>query len=125
MATRNDRFPSKYLKASDLNGDTLATIAQVVEELLGEEKQSKPVAYFREEHVKPYPLNVTNWDFAAALSGKADDKEWAGLRVLLVPTRVMFKKELRDTIRFAAPPSTKRQAPSKPSIHAVADEEEI
>ena len=115
MATRNDRFPGKYLKASDLDGDTLATIARVSEELLGEEREPKPVAYFREEHLKPYPLNRTNWDFCAALSGKPDDQQWSGLPVLLRTTRVMFRKELVETIRFAAPPATKRQTTPRPS----------
>lgn len=114
MATRNDRFPSKNMKASDLSGDTLATIARVTEEQVGVEREVKPVAYWREEHLKPFIMNATNWDFAAALSGKADDQQWAGLRVLLTVTKVMFSKKLTDTIRFAAPPA-KRQAPPKRS----------
>jgi hypothetical protein len=112
MATRQERFPSKYMRASDLTEDTVATILKVVEEQIGEERETKPVAYWREPNLKPYPLNVTNWDACAALSGKADDQQWGGLRVLLTKTQVMFKKELRDTIRIVAPPAPPKARPA-------------
>ena len=112
MATRNERFPSKFLKSADLTEDTLATIAKVVEEQIGEERESKPIVYWRERDLKPYPLNATNWDACATLSGKEDDQRWGGLRVLLTKTQVMFRKELRDTIRIVAAPKAATVPPA-------------
>ena len=110
MPTRNDRFPSKYLSAADLHGETVATIDRVVEELVGVERKAKAVAYFREP-LKPYPFNVTNWDSVAALSGRKHDRDWAGVQVRLVPTKVTFKNEVHDSIRIAPPLALRQPVP--------------
>ena len=110
MATRNERFPSKYMSAGDLTEDTVATILKVVDEQVGDKRENKPVAYWRERHLKPYPLNKTNWDACAALSGKDDDQQWGGLRVLLTKTTVLFQGEVKPTIRIVAPPAPPRPA---------------
>ena len=53
----NNLFPSKYLRAGDLDGDTPATMKSlIIEEVNGE---NKPVLHFREP-VKKMVLNVTN-----------------------------------------------------------------
>jgi hypothetical protein len=62
MATKNDVFPSKFLKASDLKGQPMVlTIAKAPLETLkyqGKEEQ-KTVLYFKETK-KLLPLNVSN-----------------------------------------------------------------
>ena len=45
---RTDAFPSKYLKAADLNGQDLdVTIGSLEQEEIGKEKTEKNVLYFR------------------------------------------------------------------------------
>ena len=63
MATRNDVFPSKYLKASDLDGTplTVTIVSAPLETLKNPEgkEQTKTVLYLRGTK-KLLPLNVTN-----------------------------------------------------------------
>src|SRR4026209_2145377 len=75
-------FPSKYVKAADLNGKTVTlTIAKLVVEELGHsaEKEKKPVLYFQKA-TKGLVLNRTNAMTIAGLYGdEADD--WPGKRI--------------------------------------------
>ena len=64
MAKRNEIFPSKYLKATDLAGKPLVVeIERAPTETLGSgnDAEEKTVLYFR-DGAKPLPLNMTNWD---------------------------------------------------------------
>ena len=82
MAKRNEIFPSKYLKASDLAGKPLEVeIKDAPTETLGSgsDAETKTVLYFR-NGVKPLPLNMTNWDAVAAIAGD-DTNDWPGHRV--------------------------------------------
>ena len=76
----SDVFPSKFLKASDLQGhEPIVTIASVVMEELQDGK--KPVAYFAGKE-KGLVLNRTNWGMLEFLYGDESDA-WVGQKIQL------------------------------------------
>ena len=77
----SDVFPSKYLKAADLDEDVELTIRSVVlEELKSEDgSEQKPICYF-EEGERGLLLNKTNWNALAQQFGDESDA-WAGKTV--------------------------------------------
>ena len=98
--TIDDLFPSKYLKSSDLNGDTPLTIKAVVVEDVRErsgDTKEKAVPYF-EELEKGLPLNKTNAQMIASLYGK-DLDERTGKMITLYVTSVSTPEGLKDGIR--------------------------
>src|SRR5258707_9094821 len=104
MATRNEIFPSKHSKASDLAGKPLgAEIERAPTETLGSgnDAERKTVLYFR-NGVKPMPLNMTNWDSVAAIAGD-DTNDWPGHRLQLYPTTTELKGKVVACIRIRAP----------------------
>jgi len=93
-------FPSKYVKAADLNGKTVTlTIAKLVVEELGHgaEKERKPVLYFQKA-TKGLVLNRTNAMTIAGLYGDESD-DWEGKRISIYPTRIRAFGSMQDTIR--------------------------
>jgi hypothetical protein len=93
-------FPSKYVKACDLNGKTVTlTIAKLVIEELGHgaEKERKPVLYFQKA-TKGLVLNRTNAKTIAGLYGDESD-DWLGKRISIYPTRIRAFGAMQDTIR--------------------------
>lgn len=113
-------FPSKYVKACDLNGKTVTlTIAKLVIEELGHgaEKERKPVLYFQKA-TKGLVLNRTNAMTIAGLYGdEADD--WPGKRISIYPTRIRAFGAMQDTIRVRE----EIPAQPKPMAHGVQIEE--
>ncbi len=104
MPSFRSHFPSKYLKADDLNGrPALGTIARVVSELIGADKNPKPVCYFTETSLKPFVLNLTNSVSIAAIAGTEDTDEWPGTKVVLFPTSTFFQGKDTPCIRVRAP----------------------
>jgi hypothetical protein len=89
MVSKNEVFPSKYLKAGDL-GDkpAIATIkVAALESIKGfdGQQQSKVVCYFA-KHFKPLPLNRTNFDSIMDTAGSDETDDWAGTKIELYPT---------------------------------------
>jgi hypothetical protein len=104
MAKRNEIFPSKYLKASDLAGKPLVVDTErAPTETLGSgsDAERKTVLYFR-NGVKPLPLNMTNWDSVAVIAGD-DTNDWPGRRLELYPTTTELKGKVVDCIRIRSP----------------------
>jgi len=102
---RDEVFPSKYLKASDLNGKPVVlTIADAPLETLKSpegKEQSKIVLYFKGAK-KALPLNIANWDAVAEiLGGETDD--WPGGRIELFPTKTQMGGKTVDCIRIRPP----------------------
>jgi hypothetical protein len=96
----SDLFPSKYVKAADLNGKpfTLAIKKLVIEEMgHGTEKEKKPVLYFSNA-AKGLVLNRTNAMIIANLYGDESDG-WVGKRVTIYPTQVRAFGQMQDCIR--------------------------
>ena len=94
----NDLFPSKYLRASDLDGDTPVTMKNlVIEEVNGEHK---PVLYFEEKvnNKNKMVVNKTNAKTIGNLHGQ-EVGDWIGQRITLFPTEVDFRGDIVDAIR--------------------------
>jgi len=99
-------FPSKYLRASDLDGDTPVTMKSLIMEEINQEE--KPVLYFGEE-AKGLVLNKTNGKIIGSLHGSETDN-WPGKRIILYPTEVDFRGETVDAIRV------RRQTPKNGEV---------
>lgn len=113
MPTANERFPSNYLRAANLNGrDLVVTIDRIEDDEFENDgkKQIKPVIYFREEGVKPMVCNRTNYELIAGIYGE-DDNAWPGMQICLYTTMVAFKGQVKEAIRVKRPP----QADVKPT----------
>lgn len=119
--TRDEIFPAKYLKASDLNGKPIAVTIEnaPVETLKNAEgkEQTKVVLYFRGAK-KALPLNVTNFDACADACG-ADTDDWPGHTIELYPAKTQMAGKTVDCIRIR-PPAQRTLPASKPKASAVA-----
>ncbi len=94
-------FPSKYLKAADLNEREIKLIMLTVElESIGDDDK-KPVVYFTKAK-KGLVLNKTNSKAIAAAYGD-DTDEWAGKEIILFPMMVQFRDEMVESIRVKLP----------------------
>ena len=91
----NELFPSKYLRASDLDGDTVVTIKSLMVEEIGGER--KPVMYFP-EIAQGLVLNKTNTGIIASLYDNETDN-WPGRKIILYSTEVDFRGEIVDAVR--------------------------
>ncbi len=117
MAKRNEIFPSKYLKASDLAGKPLEVeIKDAPTETLGSgsDAETKTVLCFR-NGVKPLPLNMTNWDAVAAIAGD-DTDEWTGHRVELYPTTTELKGKVVECTRIREPQQKGQKPKAGPAV---------
>jgi hypothetical protein len=111
MATRDEIFPSKFLKCEDLKGKP--RVVQIedapVETLKNSkgEEQSKIVLYFAGAK-KALPLNMTNFDAVVDVTGCGDSKDWHGHWLELYPSKTQMGGKLVDCIRIRPP---RRQQP--------------
>jgi len=97
-----DSIPSKWLKASDLDGKArLLTIKKFSVEMIVEDKKG-PVVWFIEEP-KGLGLNITNGKTIEQICGSGDPQRWIGKRIVIFPTETDFKGERVDCIRVRAP----------------------
>jgi hypothetical protein len=124
MVTKNDAFPSRFLKCSDLKGQPLVlTIAKAPRETLKYQgrEESKVVLHF-EGTSKALPLNLTNWDNVVAATGEADSDDWPGHRIECFPTTTMMQGETKDCIRIRKPTSTPKKAKAKKAAEPAPSE---
>jgi len=105
-------FPSKYLRAGDLDGDLIVTMKSLIVGDITQEE--KPVLYFREE-AKGLVLNKTNGKTIGSLHGSETDN-WAGKRIILYSTEVDFRGEIVDAIRV------RRQIPAGDEVEESQNE---
>jgi hypothetical protein len=123
MVSKNDVFPSKYLKPSDLkNGPEVGKInVAALEDLKGFSgvTEKKLVIYFQRK-LKPLILNRTNWDSLAELHGDESDN-WAGCEIELYATTVLMNGQEKDTVRIRKP-SAKTKKTSPPPSAEIKDE---
>jgi hypothetical protein len=121
-----DAFPSKYLKASDLQGREITVkISHIMMEEIGQDKQTKPALYFMGKE-KGIILNKTNATNIATAYG-ADTDEWAGKSVVLFTAWVDMQGKSVEAIRVrpasgVKPPVGKPQPSDGNSRDEMSDE---
>jgi hypothetical protein len=133
MATRDELFPSKYLKCEDLKGKP--RVVQIedapVEPLKNNkgEEQTKIVLYFAGAK-KALPLNMTNFDAVVDVTGCGDSKDWRGHRIELYPSKTQMGGKLVDCIRVRPPrgqqpPQMRPKQPEPPPHSEVPPRDEM
>lgn len=96
-------FPSKYIKAEDLQGKSVTVqIANLEIEQIGKNKDERPVLYFRGKQ-KGLVLNKTNTNKICDILGSSETEEWFGQMIVLYPTEVEFQGSATLAIRVRAP----------------------
>ena len=123
---KDDVFPSRFLKCSDLHGRPITvTIERAPLETLKSsdgKEQTKIVLYFRGAK-KALPLNITNWDACAEICGE-DTEDWPGHQVELYPAKTQMAGKTVDCIRIRPPaqrelPKQKPPTPEPPPTDAM------
>ena len=96
MVSINEMYPSKYLKAADLQGRNIVVTISLVEiEKIGDD--NKPVIYFLGK-TKGAVLNKTNASNIAILYGD-ETEDWVGKEIVLFPAMVDFQGRTVEAIR--------------------------
>jgi hypothetical protein len=116
---RDEAFPSRFLKAPDLNGEPLIlTIAGANYEPLknhkGNEEQKLVLSFLKTK--KLLVVNVTNFDAIVEATGEADSDDWPGHKIEVYPSEVQVGTEMKPCIRVrtAAQGELRPKAAAKP-----------
>ncbi len=123
----HEAFPSKYIKTEDLEGKSVpVTIERVITETIKRDDgatEEKRIVYFRGGQ-RGMVLNQTNWNAIADISGKDDDDDWPGTKVVLYPTKTQFGSKTVPCIRIMGPAqnSALSKTQLKPVVQAVENE---
>jgi hypothetical protein len=124
MPNIDSLFPSRFLKASDLQGRQIkVTISHVTIEEVGKDGDRKPVVYFRNAE-KGLALNKINAETIAEIAESFDTDDWAGRQIVLVPAKTEFQGKRVDCIRIQAPGGGSQQPAPPPRRTAVNDTQE-
>jgi hypothetical protein len=117
-----DCFPSRFLKAADIEDGERVTIKTVSIEAVGQDQVEKPVIAFK-QHSKPAVLNRTNADAIRREFGD-DYTAWGGELVILSKIRVRNPNGGGYVDSVAMEPVRARQAvkPAKPMSEELNDE---
>lgn len=108
-------FPSKYLKASDLQGRNVTVkMGRVEQEKIGDDM--KLILYFQGKE-KGVVLNKTNANNVAAIYG-GETEDWYGKEITLVEAMVDFQGKSVPAIRMRAP--TRNSAPTRQPARQMA-----
>lgn len=112
MPNLHELFPSRYLKAPDLQGrEPVVTIARVeIEQFRGRTSEAKAILYFQGKQ-KGLKLNKTMATTVARIAGSPQTEAWVGVQVQLYATTADFGSEQFDVIRVKAPVAS---APPRP-----------
>ena len=103
-------FPSKYLRAADLNDADHTVVMKNVEiEKIGDDDQ-KPVLYFA-KGTKGLVLNKTNSKVIARAYGDEMD-DWEGKSIVLYPAMVEFRGDMVEAIRVRLPKTKVAASPT-------------
>src|SRR6266576_3493748 len=117
-------FPSKWLKAADLNGRPVTvTMSHVVMEDVSGTGDPQPVLYFQGKD-KGMVLNKTNGYKIAEIFGD-DTKEWTGRQIVLFEAMVSFQGRTVPGLRVRIAPNNdqpRQQASNKTSAEIIDDD---
>ena len=122
----NDVYPSKYIKASDLQGkEVTVTIDRVEMEVLGEgaNQQNKPVIYFQGKE-RGMVCNKTNANSISAAYG-FESNDWRGKQIVLFAAWIEFQGKSDWAIRVRPPTPGKTESTSEPTVQSVSLEDSI
>jgi hypothetical protein len=109
MPSINEAFPSKYLKAADLQKRQVAVVISHAQfEQIGSD--NKLVLYFQGKQ-KGVVMNKTNAGVIANAYGD-ETEDWAGKPVTLFEAMVEYQGKLAPAIRMMIPNSGVRPAPA-------------
>lgn len=118
-------FPSKYLKAADLERDVEVKIVKVRSEEVGPTKDPRLVAYFEgldgSRIEKGVVLNKTRCNGIAKAAQSDDTDEWPGTTVVLYPSTTQFQGEEVECIGIR-PPRSKRAVAAQAPVEPADDE---
>lgn len=110
-----EAFPSKYISASDLQGnDAVVKITHVTTEEIG--GKQKFICYFAGKK-KGLVLNKTNWNTIARLTGQDDSDDWTGMEICLFETMVDFQGDSVPAVRVKAAPKRNGSQRTAPPPH--------
>jgi hypothetical protein len=105
----HDLFPSKYLRAADLQGKPrTVTIDHVTHEDFKDDgvNVKKTILHFEGNGTAPVVLNKTNWKMLVAITGADDDENWAGTTIQLRSEKVSAPGgRITDSIRVHEAPA--------------------
>lgn len=105
-----DFLGSNYLKASDYPTPALLTVVSVLQEEVGQDKETKVVMYFQSTP-KGLILNKTNIGNMIDITSSSDSDHWIGKKVVLyTDSEVRFQGKRTPALRVRAP---KPQAPQR------------
>jgi hypothetical protein len=128
MVTLSEAFPSRFLKASDLQGGPVVGTIKLaeLEKIKGYDgrEQAKIVIYFARA-LKPLVLNRTNAESIMDISGADDTESWPGTKIELYTIPVTFNGKTSDGIRIRRPdaPKPKKAAPPPQTLGAEMNDE--
>ena len=92
-----DIYPSKYLKAADLNGGIMAaTVDNFAMEEVGHPPELRAVVYLKE--CRALICNITNKNMLESLLGTETD-DWIGQQIELVSMPVTYKGDTVQAVR--------------------------
>jgi hypothetical protein len=124
MVTASDAFPSKYLKATDLeDGPAVVTIKLAeLERIKGYDGKEVPkvVCYFAKKY-KPLILNRTNFDAITDIADSGETDDWTGTKVELFATPVTFNGKTADSIRVRKPGAEAKPKKPVPPVEGKPD----
>jgi len=108
----NNVFPSKWLKAGDLQGRNIkVTMENILMEEVADDK--KPVLYFQGK-TKGLVLNKTNANAIAGMYGP-DTDNWKGRAIVIFPTQVDYAGKPVQAIRVQmTKPAAADETPEAP-----------
>ncbi len=102
----SEAFPSKYLKAEDLDGEEAVIIDKIVKEEIGEAKDLRNVLCFKDG--RKMVCNLTNAKRIALLHGDEMD-DWPGKQIIITTEWVSFKGETVPGLRIKPPGLTTKR----------------
>ena len=103
MPNLNNIFPSRYLKAHELQGkEPTVTIARVALERAYKSGDVLVIVYFLGK-AKGLKLNLTMSREIARIAGSEDTDHWKGTVVQLFATTERFADQIHPVVRIKAP----------------------
>lgn len=110
----NEAFPSKYLRAEDLDMDVTGAIEKVELVELKDPAGTKPIehkpcVWIRGED-KPFICNKTNYKAISKIIGSDDTEDWIGKEITLTVMDVDSFGEMVAAIRVKLPRATRHAA---------------